>query len=454
MKPRSKIQKFDPQNNSKVAHDPTLISDKQTRRFLKSIARRASFELSELRKIPNAPPALDYFYNVMASVFIENDPQRIVNPVDGPAKRIVGVYCMLVPEELIYAAGAVPIRLCAGSFESTHSGEERVPRDGCPLVKSSMGFSIQKGFKVFDRCDLVIVPTTCDAKRKLGEEMSAFKEVWMLEVPHVKDTDRSRDFWLDQIYGLKVALEKKMGNGRNRNRITAKKLGIAIKQSAAAQFAARELLTLRKSNPPLIWGRQAITVMNAYAYAPVAEWTNAVMRLNRQLTEKTATADPLCTKDKPRIYIAGSPAIFPNLKIVSIVEEMGGVVVADESCAGDRNLYDPVGNTENNLRDQIAAIASRYLAPCVCPSFTPNNDRLTAIHRMVSDHAVDGILYHVLKGCVVYDFEVHRVENALKDSGHPLLRIETDYTPEDVEQLRTRIEAFIEVLISKKKKKT
>jgi benzoyl-CoA reductase/2-hydroxyglutaryl-CoA dehydratase subunit BcrC/BadD/HgdB len=276
----------------------------------------------------------------------------------------------------------------------------------------------------------------------------------MLEVPHVKDTDHFRGYWLEQIYRFKACLEQNIRKGRNGNRITPKKLGLAIKQSAAAQYAARELLSLRKANPSLIWGRQAVTVMNAYAYAPAAEWTSAVMQLNRQLTDKAERADTICTIDKPRIYIAGSPAIFPNLKIISLVEEMGGVVVADESCTGDRYLYDPVGHTENNLRDQMAGIAARYLAPCVCPSFSPNNDRLTTIKQMVSDHAVDGILYHVLKGCVVYDFEVHRVENALKDSGRPLLRIETDYTPEDVEQLRTRIEAFIEVLISQKKKNT
>jgi benzoyl-CoA reductase/2-hydroxyglutaryl-CoA dehydratase subunit BcrC/BadD/HgdB len=98
----------------------------------------------------------------------------------------------------------------------------------------------------------------------------------------------------------------------------------------------------------------------------------------------------------------------------------------------------------------MAGIASRYLAPCVCPSFAPNDDRLFFIRRMVTDFSVDGVLYHVLKGCVVYDFEVSRVENALRDNQIPLLRVETDYNPEDVEQLRTRIEAFIEMLRSKR----
>jgi benzoyl-CoA reductase/2-hydroxyglutaryl-CoA dehydratase subunit BcrC/BadD/HgdB len=444
------IQTAASRDASAASGDKENFSGKQTRRFLKSISRRAAVELSQLKEIPNAPPALDDFYHVMASVFVENNPQEILHPGAGD-KKTIGIYCMLVPEELIYAAGAVPIRLCAGSFESTHIGEDRVPRDGCPLVKSSMGFSAQKGFKVFDLCDVVIIPTTCDAKRKLGEELSAFKNVWMLEVPHIKDTDLTRGIWLEQLYGLKAALEKHMGNGWHTQRITARRLGQSVKHSAEAQWAARELLSLRRANPPVIWGRQAITVMNAYAYTPVTAWTEAVTRLNRQLSDKAGRADAVCSKDKPRIYIAGSPAIFPNLKIATLVEEMGGIVVADESCAGDRYLYDPVGSTENNLRDQMAGIASRYLAPCVCPSFTPNDDRLIMIQRMVADFAVDGILYHVLKGCVVYDFEVHRVENALKSSKRPLLRIETDYTPEDVEQLRTRIEAFLEMLKSRKK---
>jgi len=108
--------------------------------------------------------------------------------------------------------------------------------------------------------------------------------------------------------------------------------------------------------------------------------------------------------------------------------------------------------SEKNLNNQVTAIASRYLAPCVCPSFSPNGDRLEKINQTVSEFDVDGVLYHVLKGCVIYDFEVHRVENILKQDKIPLLRIETDYNPEDIEQIRTRIEAFIEILKSKKKK--
>jgi benzoyl-CoA reductase/2-hydroxyglutaryl-CoA dehydratase subunit BcrC/BadD/HgdB len=430
----------------------TNIADKQKNRFLKSIARRTTIELEKLRQIPESPPALNYFYDAMESVFVRNEPERFLNP-DSTKKKMIGVYCMMVPEELIDAAGAVSVRLCAGCFESSQIGEDRIPRDVCPLVKSAMGFTIQKGLAAVDLCDVVIVPATCDAKRKLGEELSAFKNVWMIEVPHIKDAEFSRRIWIDQLYGLKSKIEKYAGNGRAKTKTSSRYLGAAIKKTAVAQWELRQLLSIRQSKSPVIWGRQAVVVENAYAYTRTEDWADNLAQLNIQLAKKVKHNNAVCSENCPRIFIAGSPVIFPNTKIQSLVEEMGGIVVADESCAGDRYLYDPVGNPENSLAGQMTGIASRYLAPCICPAFTPNDDRLFMIKRMVADFAADGVLYHVLKGCVIYDFELHRVEKILNRAKIPVLRIETDYNPEDVEQLRTRIEAFIEMLKSQKKKK-
>lgn len=424
--------------------------DKRARRLLTHTARRAAFELERLREIREKEPIFDYFYEVMESVFVRNDPERFLNP-RSEKKKMIGVYCMMVPEELIYAVDAVPVRLCSGCFESSQTGQDCVPRDGCPLVKSSMGFSMQGGLGVFDMCDVVIVPTTCDAKRKFAEELSAFKEVWVIEVPHIKDAEFSRRMWMEQMFALKGKLEKYTSNGWSKKKITARKLESAVGNSAKAQWETRKLLSMRQRAAPVIWGREAVTVMNAYAYTTVTDWSNAVADLNTRLAKKERSGEFICSRERPRVFIAGSPSIFPNLKIPALVEEMGGIVVCDESCAGDRYLYDPVGSTEINLRDQLAAIASRYMAPCVCPSFAPNEDRLTMIRRSVGDFAVDGVLYHVLKGCVIYDFEVRRVEKALQEASVPLLRIETDYNPEDIEQLRTRIEAFMEMLKTKKK---
>ena len=428
------------------------IEEKKSRRFLRQVAGSAAIELDKLRDIPDGPSSLNYFYDILESVFVRNEPERIFEP-DYINPLFIGIYCMAIPEELIYAAGAIPVRLCAGSFDASQIGEDLVPRDACPLVKSSTGFSAQKGLKIFDQCDVVIVPTTCDCKRKMVEELSEYKNVLMLELPHIKDAILSREIWIEQVYALKNLIEKHVSKSRSGHKITARRLSKAIKNIAGAQAETRNLLSIRASLPPVIWGRQATAVINSYAYAPADKWSEALNRLNNELAARLSERISICSENTPRILIAGSPSIFPNMKISGLVEEMGGLVVYDESCAGDRYLSDPVGNTENSLGDQMIGLASRYMAPCTCPSFAPNNDRLRIIQRISDNSAVDGVLYHVLKGCISYDFEVLRLEKELKKQDIPMLRVETDYNPEDVEQLRTRIEAFIEMLKTGKKKR-
>jgi benzoyl-CoA reductase/2-hydroxyglutaryl-CoA dehydratase subunit BcrC/BadD/HgdB len=270
-------------------------------------------------------------------------------------------------------------------------------------------------------------------------------------VPHVKESEISRQFWLEQMHALMEKLERYTRSGLKKRKITPGRLEKAMEDMSRAQFQMRRLMELRARPAPLIWGRQAMLVANAYGLLPVDVWTEATMRLNDELSERARKNVSVCSPRIPRILLAGSPMIFPNWMLPALVEEMGAVVVCDESCTGDRALYDPVGSPERTLRSQMAGLASRYLMPCVCPSFTPNEDRIVKLVRMIQAHGVDGVLYHVLKGCVVYDFEVGRVEEALKKLNIPFLRIETDYSPEDVEQLRTRIEAFMEMLKTRKK---
>jgi len=185
--------------------------------------------------------------------------------------------------------------------------------------------------------------------------------------------------------------------------------------------------------------------LNAYAFDLVDQWTAAMQRLNDELDERRREGRRVGGEGSPRILLAGSPAAFPNWKLPMLIEEMDAVIVADETCAADRFLYDPVGVTEGSMTEMVRAIAARLIMPCTCPSFSPNDDRIYRLRQMAKDFKIDGVIYHVLKGCLIYDFEVGRVERAMKELGIPLLRVETDYNPEDVEPLRTRIEAFVEM---------
>ncbi|BBO89175.1 double-cubane-cluster-containing anaerobic reductase [Desulfosarcina ovata] len=430
-------------------------SERRKARFVRGLAHSAQAALTELEGGSDLPQGMAYFITIIKQLFVKGQLSPHVIPPGGKVaghKKIIGTYCVMVPEELIYAAGAIPVRLCGGSFEASCLGDECVPRDTCPVVKASLGFTALNLIPLYEACDVVITPTTCDAKRKMGEELSKFTEVWMLEVPHVKESEGARRQWLEQIFTLKKNIEKLTSPRFGRKKIGHKALDAAIKTVGRAQHQARRLYEIRKSSPPVVLGREAMLAVNAYSYDAVAQWTHAMTELNDELETRRQKGMSVCRADAPRVLLAGSPPIFPNWKIVFLLEEMGAVIAADESCMSTRYLYDPVGITERSMTDMMVGLASRYLMPCVCPSFAPNEDRLIRLVQMVEEFHIDGIVYHVLKGCVNYDFELIRVENIMKERNIPVLRVETDYSPEDVEQIRTRVEAFTEMLRTKKRK--
>jgi len=136
---------------------------------------------------------------------------------------------------------------------------------------------------------------------------------------------------------------------------------------------------------------------------------------------------------------------IPNWKLHHIIESSGAIVVCEESCTGTRFFSDLVKPTRENLDEQMKAIAERYLnIHCAC--FTPNDERLDDIVKLVKDYHVDGVVHYNLQFCHTYANEAVKVEKRLEKENIPLLRIETDYSDEDVGQLKTRIEAFLEMI--------
>ena len=137
---------------------------------------------------------------------------------------------------------------------------------------------------------------------------------------------------------------------------------------------------------------------------------------------------------------------FPNIKIPLLVEEAGGVVVGDETCSAERGLIDPVSLDDLSMNGIIRSLANRYLRPCSCPTFINTQKRTYRIKKILLESEAQGIIYHVLRGCLVYDYEYAIIESVASELNIPVIRLETDYNEEDIEQLRIRIEAFVEVI--------
>jgi benzoyl-CoA reductase/2-hydroxyglutaryl-CoA dehydratase subunit BcrC/BadD/HgdB len=353
--------------------------------------------------------------------------------------KVVATYCVFVPEELVWAADGIPVGLCAGTQFSVPMAESVLPRNTCALIKSSFGFKLGRVCPYVQASHLIVGETTCDGKKKMFEILNQYQPVYVMEVPN-KKTERSRQLWHGEVLAFKEVIEKLSGN-----QITAEKLGQAIDLVNKRRLGLQRLSNLRKANPVPISGKDALLATQVSFYDDAKRDTQMLNALCDELDKRVAAGQGVASVDAPRILISGSPMAIPNWKLHHIIESTGAVVVCEESCTGTRFFSDLVKPTRENLDEQLKAISDRYMnIHCAC--FTPNDERLDDIVRLAKEYKVVGVVHYNLQFCHTYANEAVNVEKRLEKEGIPLLRIETDYSDEDSGQLKTRIEAFLEIV--------
>jgi benzoyl-CoA reductase/2-hydroxyglutaryl-CoA dehydratase subunit BcrC/BadD/HgdB len=387
--------------------------------------------LDAMRAVPGRPNAMAYFDSIMAG-------DRRLEEVRAFRKaggKVVGLFCNFVPEELIHALGALPLRLCAGAYPAIGPAEEVLARDTCPMVKSSLGLRMMS-LSYISECDLVIVPTSCDAKKKGSRFLDQYVPTWTLDLPQVKDYEKNLTRWTLEIRGLKERLEAFTGR-----RLAKDALAGAIRLLHRRTDAFRRFHEVRKRNPGVIGGRDTFLAIQATFYDDPARWTAAFDALTTELEARPAPAAA-----RPRILLTGAPIVWPNWKLLHTIEEAGAVVVADTLCSGTQRLFDPVEVDEWTSDGMLRALAVRHLFPSICPCFIENAEHIDRVLELAGDFKADGVIYHTLRLCQLFDLEYHHVGASLRDKGLPLLGITTDYSLEDEEQLKTRVEAFLEMI--------
>ncbi|WKY48786.1 2-hydroxyacyl-CoA dehydratase family protein [Eubacteriaceae bacterium ES3] len=414
----------------------TPSEERQRQRFIEKATRVSGKYLRRLSELKGAPDALKPFLDVLENIYVN---------MDGPSfsieKPLIGTYCVMVPQELIYAAGAQPVKLCSGSYTAFYIGDDLVPRDACPLVKAVMGYQTMGVMPIYDDCSMMVFPITCDCKKKMAGMLKDLVPVHSFHIPTSKEDDTDLEQVLNELYELIPALEA--ATGKN---VTHKSLSESMDQVGFAQYQLSQFNEYKKNVPALIKGTHAMAIMNASSYMPIDEWSEKLYLLNQELAKRKKAKAFVSQKKEPRLMVTGSPIIFPNIKIPLLIEEMGGSLVADETCMGERAMYDPSVVVDQSFDGMMRALANRYTRPCTCPTFVDNNQRIYRIKQMIKDHQVEGVVYHVLRGCLVYDFEYQTLEEELGKMNIPIIRVESDYNEEDIEQLRIRIEAFIELI--------
>lgn len=349
---------------------------------------------------------------------------------------VIGAYCSYFPRELATAMGAVPIGLCSSSEETVKIAETVLPKNVCPLIKSSYGFAISDRCPYFHFSDLVVGETTCDGKKKMYEMMAEFKDVFIMELPNIQSR-KGLKLWREEIIRLKDYLEEKF-----QVVITEEDVKRAIRLENRRRKALKRLYEVMKLEPTPVMGMDLLNVLYGSKYRlDTQRIPEDLDHLTEQILEEYKTNPN--QKSRPRILVTGCPIGGDSNKVVRAIEDNGGVVVAFENCTGAKVIDKLVDEDDP---DVYGAIARKYFY-IGCAIMTPNDNRIELLGRMIDEFRVDGVVEMILSGCHSVHMESVSVRNFVSEEKHiPYIDVVTDYSPGDVGQLNTRMSAFIELL--------
>ncbi|MDR0310457.1 MAG: 2-hydroxyacyl-CoA dehydratase family protein [Acidobacteriota bacterium] len=352
-------------------------------------------------------------------------------------KNVVGVFCTYAPMEIFMAAGAVPVGICAFSDETIAESEKVLPRNLCPLVKSSYGFAITEKCPYIYFADLIVGETTCDGKKKMYELLSEIKNVHVMQLPQTQNGETAKELWRKEVLLLKEKVEKQFGVV-----ITGDDIKKAIRLKNEERGLLKEFYELSKSCPPPITGAEQLKVLYGSQFKFNYEEKNRELRAAidkvKQNYESGVENVPGTSK---RILITGCPLAGVTEKIVTAIESSGGVVVAYENCIGVK----PAERLVDENEEPYKAVADRYLQ-IGCSVMTPDNNRYKLLSELVKEFKVDGVVEMTLQACHTYAIETATIRKLMQKENVPFISVETDYSTSDAAQLKTRIAAFIEML--------
>ncbi|NLT24376.1 MAG: 2-hydroxyacyl-CoA dehydratase [Syntrophorhabdus sp.] len=354
-------------------------------------------------------------------------------------KKVIGYLTALGPVEIMTAAGVVPIRLKGNVSEAISKGDAYMESIVCPFVRNVFDAAV-KG--KYDFLDGMVLPHQCDSIDRTNETWSYTLKLpyWhFLNVPHVTD-DPSITFMKEILRIFITTLEKFTGT-----KITDEAIANAVKAHNENRRLMRELYDLRKSNPPLISGVEMMKVLVAAMSLPVDESSALIKAVTEEVKERKPAGD---AKGK-RIMIIGDQ--IDDIAVIDAIESTGACLVMDDLSLGAKMYWQDVDATA----DPVQGIAERYLRKLKIPTtFVGSADtyegileeRFGHMKKYVNEFKVDGAILFIYKYCDPYGFEVPAIKSYIEAAGVPVLYLEDEYSTSSLARVKTRIEAFLEMI--------
>ncbi|MFO7685534.1 MAG: double-cubane-cluster-containing anaerobic reductase [Desulfobacterales bacterium] len=369
--------------------------------------------------------------------------KRVLNYIQAQKAKgrpVVGIYCGYAPIELIQAMGIVPAVLCAFSKVPIASAETVLPADLCPLIKSSYGFILEGTCPFFAMSEVVIAETTCDGKKKMFELAAEVKPMHVMELPQLPDEAEALNNWTVMIRKLQRFLEDTFNR-----KASDQVIETTIQKSNRKNRLMREFYDFAALHPPVVSWQEMYDVGFLALPATADDMEPILEKVLARLENRVARGLHYGASDSPRILVTGCPVGGDALKIFKIIEACGGLVVAPDASTGAKAF---MGEIEENAPNPVTAMARRYLnIPCAC--MTPNQRRLSALSEVIEKFKPDAVVDFVLTACHSYNVESHKIGRHVNNQhGLPYLKIESDYSDNDEGQIRTKIQALFEMVMT------
>jgi benzoyl-CoA reductase/2-hydroxyglutaryl-CoA dehydratase subunit BcrC/BadD/HgdB len=350
-------------------------------------------------------------------------------------RRVAGTFCAFTPVEILDAAGFLTVSLCGMSAETIPAAETELPRNLCPLIKSSYGFYLTDKCPYTYFADLIVGETTCDGKKKMYEMLGKSKELYVLHLPQGPDLPYAHEMWTAELRRFIEYLEDTYDV-----EITEEKLRAAIEKRNVMRSARCRLMELLRADTPPISGTELYTFLDGIGFN--FDLDDAIAKINNLTSSLSTHKSEGVTVGGKRILITGCPIGGVFRKVVGAIERAGANVVCFENCSGIKPAR---CMPDQDAADPVAAIAHSYLN-IGCSVMTPNPRRMETLPALVKEFRADGVVDIGLQACHTYLVEGHAIRQLCRDNSIPYMALETDYSTADAGQIDTRIAAFIETL--------
>ncbi len=355
-------------------------------------------------------------------------------------EKIIGYICSFVPLEIITAVGCIPFRVRGNIHEPITEGDTLLETIVCPYYRSCFDLSVKQTYGFLSG---MVIPHGCDSMVRSYSAWShslPYSYFHFVNIPTVCG-ESSFEFFDAELNTFKKGLEKFAGKA-----ITDGDLAATIRTYNHNRDMVRALYEFRKADPPLISGTDLTMVLTAGSSLPIDEFNTLLDQVLAEIGKRKKSP----VRKGPRILVDG--ACLDNIELIKLVEELGGNVVADTICNGARDYFP---RTEEG-RDPINALAHRYLDKVNCPKTYRENkagtfagdisSRFGDIGSYAKEFKVEGAILYIYKYCDPFGFEVPARKAYYKSIDVPLLHLEDVYSAGTMSQLRTRIQAFLEMI--------